>query len=80
MVREQGYIYSLSFLVLFTWVLSLFFLVNLIRGLSVSSLNEKQLFIFYFYIVFISIISSLIFIISFPLLTFGFVVLLQVVD
>ena len=45
-VREQGSIYSLSFLVLFTWVLSLFFSVNLIRGLSVLSSKKKQLFIF----------------------------------
>ena len=63
----------LLFLVLFTWVLSLFFSVNRTRGLSV--LKKKQLFIFYFYIIFISIISSLTFIISFLLLTFGFVLL-----
>ena len=62
---------------LFIWVLSLFFLLSLARGLSVFfSLSKNQLLVLliFFYCFFQSLfISSLVFIISFLLLTLGFV-------
>ena len=70
--------YSFSFLILFSWVLSLFFLVNLAKGLSnLFIFSKNQLLVsLIFSIVFlvsILVICSLIFIISFLLLTLGFV-------
>ena len=72
-------IYPLSFVILFIWVLSLFFLVSLAKGLSILLIffSKNQLLIslicsnvFYsFYIIY----CCLIFIISFLLLVLGFV-------
>ena len=68
----------LSFLTFFTWDFSLFFLVSLARGLSIlSTLSKNQLLVllvfFSCFLISILFISSLIFIISFLLLTLGFV-------
>ena len=67
-----------SFLILLIWVLSLFFLMSLANGLSILFifLRNQLLVLSIFAIVFfvsISVISALIFMISFLLLTLGFV-------
>ena len=67
-----------SFLILLICVLSLFFLMSLANGLSILFIFSKNqlLFLLIFAIVFfvsISFISALIFVISFLLLTLGFV-------
>ena len=67
-----------SFLILLIWVLSLFCLISLARGLSILLIFSKnQLFVsLIFSMVFfvsISLISALIFMISFLLLTLGLV-------
>ena len=67
-----------SFLTLLIWVLSLFFLISLVKGLSILLIFSKnQLFVsLIFSMVFfvsISLISALIFMISFLLLTLGLV-------
>ena len=67
-----------SFLNVLIWVLSLFFLMCLANGLSISFIFSKNqlLVLLMFGIVFfvsISFISALIFMISFLLLTLGFV-------
>ena len=68
----------LSFLILFIWVISLFFLVSLARAFSVLFIllrNKLLVLLIFFLLFFISIlfISSLIFIIFFLLLSIGFV-------
>ena len=67
-----------SFLILLIWVLSFFFLMSLANGLSILFIFSKNqlLVLLIFAIIFflsISFISSLIFMISFLLLTLGFV-------
>ena len=76
MVREQGYIYSLSFLVLFTWVLSLFFFVSLAESLLIVP-SKKSAFGYIDFISIVCFISSPVFITSFLLLTLDFAFLLQ---
>ena len=66
---------SFSFLILFIWVFSLFFLASLVRGLSINLVypfKEPVLGFTDFLPIFKSLIYSLIFIISFLLLTLGF--------
>ena len=65
----------LAFFVLFIWLLSLFFLVSLARGLFLFIFSENQILVLLTFFK-ISFISSLIFIISFLLLTLGFVLFL----
>ena len=67
-----------SFLILLIWVLSLFCLVSLAKGLSILLIfSKKQLFVSLIlsmvFFVSISLISALIFMISFLLLTLGLV-------
>ena len=67
-----------SFLIVLIWVLSLFFLMSLANGLSILFIFSKNqlLVLLIFAIVFfasISFICALIFMISFLLLTLGFV-------
>ena len=64
-----------SFLILLIWALSLFFLMSLVKGLSILVIFSKnQLWVSLISIVFfvsISFISALLFMISFPLLIGG---------
>ena len=67
-----------SFLILLIWVLSLFFLVSLANGLSILfifSKNQLLVLLIFATVFFVSIsfLSTLIFMISFLLLTLGFV-------
>ena len=67
-----------SFLILLISVLSLLFLMSVAKGLSILFIfsNYQLLVLLIFaigFLVFISFISALIFMISFPLLTLGFV-------
>ena len=83
---ESVVISPLSFLILFIWILSVFFLVNLARSLSVLFIFKKKtsrkkrncswfIDLFYF-LISILFISSLIFVISFLLLLLGLFFLL----
>ena len=66
-------IFPFLFLILFIWVLSLFSLMSLPRCLSILAFPKKLYWYFIFVLICILFISSLIFIISFLLLTLGFV-------
>ena len=76
---------SLSFLILFIWVLSFFFFISLVKGLSILFIfsNNQLLDLLILWIVLLvsmSLNSALILVISFLLLSVGFVVPLVLVD
>ena len=63
---------AFSFLILLVWVLSLFLLMSLAKGLLILfifSKNQLLASLIFYMLVFISLISLLIFMLSFPLLT-----------
>ena len=77
-----------SFFILFIWVFALFFLMSLTKGLSILSFQRSSsgfidLFWFFFFfvsILFISHLIFMIFIISFFLLTLGFILFIILLD
>ena len=75
-----------SFFILFIWVFSLFFLMSVTKGLSILSFQRSSsgfIDLFYIFLVSILLISHLIFmifIISFFLLTLGFILFIILLD